>query len=101
MPAQIPSRLLATARTLIQILATMGAQSLAILGAQRPLWKFEDNIFAHIGRQVHEVLALQFFVKHKLLHPYWQVENAGAPAAAQCRRRDEPTRDQYRTALYL
>ena len=83
MPAQIAFRMLATAWTLIQILATMGAQSFAIRGAQRPLWKFEDNIFAHIGRQVHEVLALQFFMKDKLLDFDWQIESTQATAAAQ------------------
>ena len=99
MPAQITVGMPATARTLIQILATMGTQSLAVLAAQCPLWKFEDNIFAHIGRQVHEILALQFLMKHKLVDFHRQIENAQAPTATQGRRRGKFTGYKYRCTL--
>ena len=78
----------------------MGTQSLAVFAAQCPLWKFEDNIFADIGRQVHEVLASQFLVEDKLVNPHRKIEGAQATAAAEGDdRRAELASDKYRWPL--
>jgi hypothetical protein len=83
MPPQILRCRLASTRPFIQILATTRAQALAVLDTQRPLWKLKDNIFPHIGRQVHEVLPMQFLVKDKLADAQWEVEFFQAAAASQ------------------
>src|ERR1700675_1224035 len=101
MPAQVSCRLPTTAWALVQILATVRTQSLAALTTQCPLWKFEDNIFADMGRQVHEVLAMQFLMKHELLHAQRLLELPQAPAAEKCDRRTGAARHQQRIALNL
>jgi hypothetical protein len=79
----------------------MRAQSLATLGAQSPLWKLKDNIFPHIGRQVHEVLTFELLMEHKLVHAQGEIEYLQASAASQGRWRAQLTRDKQRIPLEL
>jgi hypothetical protein len=82
-PPQIAARRLALTRTLVQVVPTHGAQTLAVGAAQRPLREFENNIFADVGGQVHEILPAKLLVKHKLVDPQHFLECFHAPATPQ------------------
>jgi len=82
MPPQVAAGRLALTRTLIPITAAHGTQTFAIGSAKRSLREFEDNIFSDVGGQVHEVLAAEFLMIHKLLDAQRFFECFQAPAAA-------------------
>ena len=72
----------------------MRAQTFAIFTAKSPLWKFEDNIFTHLRRQVHEILALKLLVEDELVDFQRQIEVIETTAAPEAYRRAELAGDK-------